>query len=147
MVWSLAFLALTLSAIFNWYLYYKRNFATLKDLEYIKGESKEPLFVNNPDFDQDYYKKYSDSYYKGNSVRDDIRYKKLIQDGYKTSTILVPKPKAGDELHGAYTLVHFMSCLALSAVSIWNFKDMLTGFINPEFGALKTIAMIAEQIK
>lgn len=37
--------------------------------------------------------------------------------------------------------------IALSYFSFIHFSDMLTGFINPEFGALKTIVEVATKLK
>lgn len=46
-----------------------------------------------------------------------------------------------------FIYVHLIICVVLSSLSFYHFTDMLTGFINPEFGAMKTIAEIASLIK
>lgn len=47
----------------------------------------------------------------------------------------------------AVMIIHLFICITLSIFSFINFQAMLTGFINPEFGAMKTIAEIASLIK
>jgi len=49
--------------------------------------------------------------------------------------------------YSKFKYIHLMICLGLSGFSAYHFSDMLTGFINPEFGALKTIAEIAIKLK
>ena len=46
-----------------------------------------------------------------------------------------------------FKYLHLTICLVLSGLSIYHFGDMLTGFINPEFGALKTIVKVATSLK
>jgi len=63
--------------------------------------------------------------------------------------------KACDNHWGRDGSGHYeVSCIMCAAMSIAgsvlvviHFNDMLTGFINPEFGALKTIAEVATQLK
>lgn len=45
------------------------------------------------------------------------------------------------------TIVCFILCLGLSFTTISTFQAMLTGFINPEYGAMKTIIEVAKNIK
>lgn len=144
-VWSLAFLALTLSAIFNWYIYYSRNFKAIKKDKLEKTKSKIPILLDNPEFNQEYHDRYKTSSYS-RSEHIDIRYRKHII-GYKESEEYIKPIENGSQNKILLSYVHLISCILLSVASIWNFKDMLTGFINPEFGALKTIATIAEQLK
>lgn len=47
----------------------------------------------------------------------------------------------------AMFVISLIISIILSSFSMYNFTDMLTGFMNPEFGAMKTIATIASQIK
>lgn len=75
LVWSIGFLILTLTSIFNWYLFYERN------------------------------------------LNSNLKY------------------------------LHLIICISLSGLSVYHFGDMLTGFINPEFGALKIIAEMAIKLK
>lgn len=55
--------------------------------------------------------------------------------------------------HGEPTSYHLLAAITLfvaiffSTISTIHFTDMLTGFINPEFGAIKTIATIVQNIK
>lgn len=41
----------------------------------------------------------------------------------------------------------FIIAMTMSIISLVHFSEMLTGFINPRFGAMKTIATVAENIK
>jgi hypothetical protein len=46
-----------------------------------------------------------------------------------------------------FKYLHLAICITLSVFSFLHFSDMLTGFINPEFGALKTIMEVVKNIK
>lgn len=47
----------------------------------------------------------------------------------------------------AMVVITCIIAVSLSITSYLHFEKMLTGFINPEYGALKTIAEVAAQIK
>src|SRR5690349_10679144 len=59
-VWSWCFLILTLSSLFNWYLFYKRNFTKLKKDDYVIGKEDVYSLVDNPQFDSAYYNRYKE---------------------------------------------------------------------------------------
>lgn len=146
LVWSYCFLILTLISIFNWYLFYKRNFGKLKEGEYITGEQDVFDRVPNPDYDPAYRARYLP--YEGkpgytNEIAD-RRYAKYLHESKGKKTIVVPITKDG--VFG-FKYLHLTICICLSILSFLHFSDMLTGFINPEYGAMKTIAEIATQIK
>ena len=46
-----------------------------------------------------------------------------------------------------FKYLHLIICIGLSGLSVYHFSNMLTGFINPEFGALKTIVEVATKLK
>jgi len=46
-----------------------------------------------------------------------------------------------------FKYLHLVLCLAFTALSIYHFGAMLTGFINPEFGAMKNILEFAVSFK
>lgn len=54
------------------------------------------------------------------------------------------RPSAQYEIACAITLA---LALAGTVVTGIHFNDMVTGFVNPEYGALKTIAQVAQQIQ
>lgn len=50
----------------------------------------------------------------------------------------------------AYTIsawITFILAIFFSVVSLLNFNTMLTGFINPRYGAMKTIVEVAQSLK
>lgn len=47
-VYSICFLILTLSALFNWWLFYKKNFIKLEKGNYIKGIKIKKSLISNP---------------------------------------------------------------------------------------------------
>lgn len=146
MVWSLAFLALTLSALFNWYTYWDRNFKKIDVSKLEKTRAKIPMEVDNPQFDQNFFNRYNDSYAHNRSEREDVKFKKKVFVFKEVDEYIQPIENSTQN-KAIIGYIHLLSCILLSVASIWNFKDMLTGFINPEFGAIKTIATIAEQLK
>jgi len=136
LVWSIGFLILTLSAILNWFMFYKRNLSVkLTEKDFIIG--KKPIFgeILNTNYDK-YYTKYND----------DIRGKMYIQSDKPTGEedVLLPMINPTNKW---FKYLHIIICLGLSGLSIYHFSDMLTGFINPEFGALKTIVEVATKLK
>jgi len=132
LVWSIGFLILTLTSIFNWYLFYKRNLnIKLTENDFVKGKKIFKESINNPDYS---------SYASLNDVRGQ-RY--LFKDATEEE-ILIPIINSNNIW---FKWLHLIICLSLSLLSIYHFSNMLTGFINPEFGALKTIAEIAIKLK
>lgn len=124
LVWSIGFLILTLTSIFNWYLFYKRNLNNnLTEADFIKGSKKYDTECN-PEYDR----------YKTGSQQ-------FLQ---MEEEILLPIINPNNNW---FKYLHLIICMGLSVLSIYHFGDMLTGFINPEFGALKTIAEIAIKLK
>lgn len=59
------------------------------------------------------------------------------------------KTNQGDwkEADGVLVIVLFIISVALSILSIMNIEAMMTGFINPEFGAIRNIVEIASKLK
>jgi hypothetical protein len=110
-VLSCCFLVLILSSLFNWFLFYKRNFTTLKDDEIVIGKK-----VKKGEYS-----------YDSDIITDVILHKSLISPWF--------------------VYVHLAICITLSVFSFLHFSDMLTGFINPEFGALKTITEVVGNLK
>lgn len=51
------------------------------------------------------------------------------------------------EAYISVCVITFIIAGAGTIVTAMNFQDMMTGFINPRFGALKTVVEIAQQIK
>ena len=128
LVWSIGFLILTLTSIFNWYLFYKRNLNNNLNYDKVKVINQK-LFHAEGTKESD-VKNYPSSY--------SPRYKNIEEEELQ----LIPNstiPK--------FKYLHLIICIGLSGLSIYHFSDMLTGFINPQFGALKTIAEIAIQLK
>jgi len=147
LVWSICFLILTLTSIFNWYLFYKRNLnIKLNKDDYIIGQQDTYNLIDNPSFSQSYYDNYKQ--YEGREAwKDswtDIKYLKQIKEFNGKKDILIP---IVDYKNNWFKYLHLIICLSLSGLSVYHFSDMLTGFINPEFGALKTIAEIAIKLK
>jgi len=138
LVWSICFLILTLSALFNWYLFYKRTQVLHKNITYITLERDMIGNIINPKYE---------SYYKD---RDDIRSKMYVDGVIGKEEYSCPQNPNNVELsfiQHLFKYVHLILCLALSYFSFIHFSDMLTGFINPEFGALKTIVEVATKLK
>ena len=124
LVWSICFLILTITSIFNWFIFYKRNLnsRTTED-DFVKGQKIFDHAVN-PDYDR--YKTGSEQFLK---TQEDI---------------LIPIINSNNTW---FKYLHLIICIGLSGLSIYHFSDMLTGFINPEFGALKTIVEVATKLK
>ena len=135
LVWSICFLILTLSALLNWFLFYKRNLNKLNENDFIIG--KKPIFgdILNTNYDK-YYTKYDD----------DIKGKMYIKSDTPTGEedILLPITNPNNIW---FKYLHLIICIGLSGLSVYHFSDMLTGFINPSYGALKTIVEVATKLK
>ena len=128
LVWSICFLILTVSSLLNWYLFYKRNLNN--NLKYDKVK-----IINQKLF-----------YSEGTKESDVKNYPNYYAPAYRNieeeELQLIPNstiPK--------FKYLHLIICLGLSLLSIYHFSDMLTGFINPEFGALNTIVEVATKLK
>jgi len=126
LVYSICFLILTLSALFNWWLFYSKNFKKVKDGEYIKGSKKVISKRDNPK-----YTTYNNE-------------PRQIDANTIEEEIIIPIP-VGTIKHFKY--LHLIICLTLSIFSFIHFSDMLTGFLNPEYGALKDIVYVALKVK
>lgn len=127
-VWSWCFLILTIASIINWILFYKRNFKNLKEDEYIVGKKNLKIILENPK-----YSKYS----SGDEGKMQLSHDNGSED------IILP---INNKLPG-FKYVHLIICIILSVFSFYHFADMLTGFMNPEFGALKTIIEVTTKLK
>lgn len=128
LVWSIGFLILTLTSIFNWYLFYKRNLNG--NLKYDKVKViNQKLFYTEGTKDSD-AKNYPSSY--------GPTYKNIEEEKLQ----LIPNSTLPN-----FKYLHLIICISLSGLTIYHFADMLTGFINPEFGALKTIVEVATKLK
>lgn len=140
LVWSIAFLILTLSAIINWFVFYKRYLNKSKTIEKIVLEKdmivdKEVINPNFSDYDARNYP------HRATAQKTLIEKQALGKEQYVQviNTDIQDMPK--------FKYLHLIICLTLSAFSFYHFNDMLTGFINPKYGAMKTIAEIAYRIK
>lgn len=130
LVWSICFLILTLSALFNWFIFYKRNLSVkLTEQDFVKGNKINKESVKNPEYT---------SYSSGD------RGKILLEITESEEEILIPIVNPNNNW---FKYLHLIICIGLSGLSIHHFSDMLTGFINPEFGALKTITMVVQSFK
>ena len=131
LVWSIVFLLLTLSALFNWWLFYKKNFGKLKEGEYILTRKQTGRSERNPDYT---------SYASSGTPRSE--YYRFVPEGEEQVVTPIEVSKIS-----WFKYVHLAICLTLSAFSFYHFSDMLTGFINPEYGAIRTIVETAQQLK
>lgn len=143
LVWSICFLILTLSALFNWYLFYKRTQVISKNIKWVTLERDMIGNIINPKYDSYYFKKIDE--YPG-----DIRTKKFVKGVIGREEYSCPQLSKNLEqtfIQHLFKYVHLTLCLTLSYFSFIHFSDMLTGIINPEFGALKTIVEVATKLK
>lgn len=130
LVLSIGFLILTLSALFNWFIFYKRNLSTkLTEQDFVKGNKINKKSIKNPE--------YSD-YSSGD------RGKLFLETTDSEEEILIPIVNPNNNW---FKYLHLTICIGLSGLSIYYFSDMLTGFINPSYGALKTIVQVAHSLK
>lgn len=150
LVWSICFLILTLTSLFNWYIFNNRYFKSNIKIssEPIIGKKEVVTNVANPDFNQEYYEKYKkyigSEYASERAYINHISFRKLIPHTVQEDCILsIP---LNDSI-GNFKYLHLIICIALSGLSLYHFPAMLTGFINPEFGAMKNIMEFAISFK
>jgi len=128
LVWSWCFLILIFSSAFNWFLFYRRNLS--KDLKYDKVRVIKQKLM----------------YKEGTSEKDVENYPNSFGRSYtnvqEEELRIVPNSNMP-----YFKYLHLVICVTLSVFSFLHFSDMLTGFINPEFGALKTITEVIKNIK
>lgn len=150
LVWSIAFLILTITSIINWCIFYKRNVIKIKIGESIIGQRGVIKQIPNPDFDQEYYntyKKYLNSGYSSErGYTEKVQFKKTLPMTVKEDYLMAP-PEQNKSDGGLFKYIHFVVCIVLSGLSFYHFSDMLTGFINPEFGAMKNIVELTLSLK
>ena len=147
LVWSWCFLILTITSLSNWFIFYKRNLNNkLSEKNFVKGEKDIIEDVSNPNFDIKYYDRYvdkiGDSIYKSELAN--IRFQKTIKSAVGKEEILIPIININNNW---FKYLHLTICIGLSGLSIYHFSNMLTGFLNPEFGALKTITEVVKNLK
>ena len=128
LVWSWCFLILIFSSALNWFLFYKRNLS--QNLKYDKVRViKQKLMYKEGTSEKD-VENYPSSYTRSytNVEEEELR--------------VIPNSNMP-----YFKYFHLAICITLSVFSFIHFSDMLTGFINPEFGALKTITEVIKSIK
>jgi len=125
-VYSVALLALTLGSLFNWWLLWYRNFSTTANNKTVKKLL--PSDKRNPD-----YETYP------NVVNDINKYKSLLE--------VKEIPYLDTDKAKAILFIHSILCIILSSFSAYYLSTMLTGFMNPEFGALKAITEVVKSLK
>lgn len=137
-VWSWCFLILTISSILNWIFFYKRNFPTLKESESEILERDIIGDILNPRYE---------AYYKDRN--DDPRGKQYIKGpiGKEQYRAYHHNKQPKSDWHTFINVIHLIICITISIFSFLHFSDMLTGFINPEFGAMRNIVEFAQSIK
>lgn len=135
-VWSICYLILTLSALFNWYLFYKNNNKVLSEDETVTRVRDIIGDIPNP--------KYEDYYGTRREYANDPRAQKTIQGKVGEEQYLIALPT---EQVKNYKYLHLIICLGLSGFSAYHFGAMLTGFINPEYGAMKDVLFVAMKLK
>jgi hypothetical protein len=128
LVWSWCYLILIFSSIVNWVLFYKRNLNGNLKYDKVKVVNQK-LFYSDGTTKED-SEKYPNSY--------GAKYQKIEEEELQ----LIP-----NSTMPYFKYLHLFICLTLSAFSFLHFSDMLTGFINPEFGALKTITEVVKNLK
>lgn len=147
-VWSIGFLLLTITSIVNWILFYRRNLKptiTLpKDTVYVTLERD---IIG--DIPNDKWEKY---YSERAEYRNDIRSQATVKGPVGKEQYLAPQINHIDQLEEpAFTtffkVIHLVVCIALTSLSIYNGPAMLTGFINPQFGAMKDIILFTSTLK
>lgn len=132
-VYSIVYLILTLASLFNWWLFYKRNLNKPKKEDVIIGRRPSIGEVLNPQYDK---------YYAANYPTD-IKAQKYLKGTVGEEDYILDVPNKMNW----FKYLHLIICLTLSIFSFLHFSDMLTGFINPEYSALKTILNVATQLK
>ena len=128
LVWSIGFLILTLTSIFNWYLFYKHNLSS--NLKYDKVKViNQKLFYKDGTTESD-AKQYPHTY--------GLSYRNIEEEELQ----LIPNSTLPN-----FKYLHLIICIGLSGLSVYYFSDMLTGFINPEFSAITTLIDVAKGLK
>lgn len=145
LVWSIVFLMLTITSIFNWFIFYYKNFKKYNPKDLKIGQEEYLFKTENPEFCQEYYDKYKDKSSVYQAEKQDIRFKKTIDKVLKRDCYIYPNSESNGLKYFKY--LHLLICLILSILSFYHFTDMMTGFINPEYGAIKTIAEVAIKLK
>jgi len=150
MVWSICFLILTISACTNWFVFYRRLYPKRKSTDYITLKRDMMQEIPNPDHDPEYARKAdndsSSSYYN----KADKRYARTLKvNTGATEEYLALKSEMVKENEGKewFSIVHLGICITLSYFSFIHFSSMLTGFINPKFGAMMQIAEMVMKLK
>lgn len=142
-VWSCAFLILTIASLFNWCIFWKRlNKTENKQIEFETLERDQLIDIPNPDFDQ--YIANRQGYENNPKSQTFIKGTIGAKEQYLAPKIISTEDPKGLTM---FQIIHLLICIAISGLSFWHFTDMLTGFINPEYGALKTILEVANNLK
>ena len=148
-VWSIGFLFLTIGSIVNWILFYRRNLnrniSLPKDTTFITLQRDIIGDIPNDKYDQ-YYAN------RGEQYKDDIRSQTHIKgpvgkEEYSCPQIITKPADQSEGFNDFVKVMHLLLCLGLTGLSIYNFSSMLTGFINPEFGAMKDIILFTTSLK
>ncbi|MFZ2965620.1 MAG: hypothetical protein WA079_01470 [Leuconostoc falkenbergense] len=127
LVWSICFLILTLTSIFNWWLFYKRNLQIkLTKDDFVTGQRDIIGEIPNPN-----YNRYGDS--DSQMINGPVGKEEIL--------LLISNPN-----NNWFKYLHLFICITLSVFSFYHFSDMLTGFFNPEYGALQTIMKVATKL-
>jgi hypothetical protein len=146
-VWSIGFLIVSIGSLINWFLFYRRCVKIVYTDK--KGRRTIKEFIDNPDFDESYYeanKKHINATYSSDREKvDSVFFKKKIMVTNEIDC-LIARPPVKEPFSG-FKYVHLAICIAMSAFSIFHFGDMLTGFMNPEYGAMKDVLLVALKIK
>lgn len=142
-VWSIGFLILTIVSCINWYLFYKRNYTKNKDIEYTVLERDMISDIPNPKWEKSYA---DDPYWRNkNDIRTIATIKGVVGKEQYNAPLLPETNETGMQIFLKF--VHLVFCITLSYFSFVHFADMLTGFINPEFGAMKMLFETAQTLK
>lgn len=150
MVWSICFLILTLASLYNWYIFNNRYLKSNVKLSSnpIIGKREVVLNIENPEFNPEYYEKYrkyiGSEYASERAYTNHISFRKLIPHTIQEDYIMIIP---SNESMSNFKYLHLLICIALSGLSLYHFPAMLTGFINPEFGAMKNIMEFAISFK
>lgn len=128
LVWSICFLILTIVSVFNWFMFYRRYLNNkLTEENFVKGQEDIISEIENPN-----YNKYSSSS------------RQFMQGSVGKRDILIPIQNQNNKWFSKF---HFVICVCLSVFSAYHFGSMLTGFLNPEYGAMKDILFVALKLK
>ena len=127
LVYSIVFLVLTLASLINWYIFTKNNI-NFKEPKYEKVIKKKPMDLPKAGYTMAEVKDYNN--------RQQCR---LVEEEVLE---LVPNSTIT-----WFKYIHLMICLILSYFSFIHFSAMITGFINPEYGAIEQITKLALSLK